>query len=968
MKIRRFTRILVSLALTLALAAPIPILELPASAANTTYYIDSAGGNDSNNGLSESTPWRTLSKVSNKTTFQPGDRILLKCGSVFTGANIPDGGRSDGPFILASSGAAGNPIIIGSYGEGPKPIINGNGAYAAINVNNQQYFTIQDLELTNYNIREPEDFLTEYHRRSGIWIKAYDNGPKRGITIKNMTIHQVTGMSVTGETTVTTEEGDTNVNKNANAGILMNSWQLVQGAPKARYEDLLLENNTIYEVAGPGISIDGFMQQVPDYHKNVVVRGNSVNMTGADGIIIGVCDAPIVEYNVSYNAGRYGNGSRWIAGIWFWRTNNGLMQYNEVGRVYAREKEFSDSAAFDTDVLTSGDHIFQYNYSHDNEGGFFMDMGRLVNGKNILRYNISENDKRDGHSSNTMNTTDTGLYYNNIFYNDEGDGISMKNNPKAVFVNNIFYTTDTSAASYPAGSQFYYNSFYGQPAPAQAKASILGDPGFIAPGQGGDGRDSLEGYKLRTDSPLIGAGKFISGNPGGDFWGNSLYAGRADIGAFELPGSTAGQTPETPDIPQVTVTEVLDTSVTLRMDSLEDGIPPDAEVYDTASGEVVASAMFSNEITVKNLTPDTSYTFSLRVRNAAGNYSGESSHIPVTTRSSVFLDDSEAVKTGTWTVSTTDMTTYDGDCSRANAGTGQSTLTWTPDIPQSGYYAIYAWMTRGGTDRARNAPFTVSSGGRTKTYYINQTPLESGWKNIGIQRLSQGTDGYIQLTNNANGIVTADAVKLVYLDDFSYDDIETVNISTDKLQLAIGETTGLTVTGVDGAGRQLDLVFDGAEVEYMVDNPGIAAVDNGIVTGLAEGTTFLSAGINLSGRQITSNRLELFVGGIFQIRPPVFTDANGTELTALTGGTVNTTVTVVNSTEKKMRMVLVAALYSPQGLVRYGTFEKAVFEDSIVDLAVGLTLPEDLTGHYMRVYLWDSLATLRPLADVTIWP
>ncbi|MGF7141913.1 hypothetical protein HNQ56_000323 [Anaerotaenia torta] len=150
------------------------------------------------------------------------------------------------------------------------------------------------------------------------------------------------------------------------------------------------------------------------------------------------------------------------------------------------------------------------------------------------------------------------------------------------------------------------------------------------------------------------------------------------------------------------------------------------------------------------------------------------------------------------------------------------------------------------------------------------------------------------MTNNANGIVTADAVKLVYLDDFSYDDIEAVNISTDKNQLAIGETAGLTVTGVDGAGRQLDLVFDGAQVEYVVDNPGVAAVDHGVVTGLAKGTTFLSAGINLSGRQITS--------------------------------------------------------------------------DSVVDLAVELTLPEDLTGHYMKVYLWDSLATLRPLADVTIWP
>src|SRR5258708_6253723 len=62
----------------------------------TTFYVDSVGGNDSNNGTSASTPWRSLNKV-NQETFQVGDHILLKAGSEWTGQQlIPKGsGASD---------------------------------------------------------------------------------------------------------------------------------------------------------------------------------------------------------------------------------------------------------------------------------------------------------------------------------------------------------------------------------------------------------------------------------------------------------------------------------------------------------------------------------------------------------------------------------------------------------------------------------------------------------------------------------------------------------------------------------------------------------------------------------------------------------------------------------------------------------------------------------------------------------
>ncbi len=52
-----------------------------------------------------------------------------------------------------------------------------------------------------------------------------------------------------------------------------------------------------------------------------------------------------------------------------------IIQYNEV----ARTKLFdADGTAFDTDLGTGGTIYFQYNYSHGNEGGFWLDCAHIT--------------------------------------------------------------------------------------------------------------------------------------------------------------------------------------------------------------------------------------------------------------------------------------------------------------------------------------------------------------------------------------------------------------------------------------------------------------------------------------------------------------------------------------------------------------------------------------------------------------
>jgi hypothetical protein len=94
------------------------ILIGPGKAAASTYYVDSAVGSDSYDGLSGTYtsgitgPWASIDKV-NATTLNPGDSVLFKKGGIWRGH-----------IVVASSGTAGNPITFASYGEGDRPIIN----------------------------------------------------------------------------------------------------------------------------------------------------------------------------------------------------------------------------------------------------------------------------------------------------------------------------------------------------------------------------------------------------------------------------------------------------------------------------------------------------------------------------------------------------------------------------------------------------------------------------------------------------------------------------------------------------------------------------------------------------------------------------------------------------------------------------------------------------------------------------
>lgn len=78
-----------------------------------SYYVDGSAGNDSNDGLSTATAWKTISHV-NAQTFQPGTAILFAGGQTFSGA-----------IVCPSGGTPAKPITFGSYGSGKATISSG---------------------------------------------------------------------------------------------------------------------------------------------------------------------------------------------------------------------------------------------------------------------------------------------------------------------------------------------------------------------------------------------------------------------------------------------------------------------------------------------------------------------------------------------------------------------------------------------------------------------------------------------------------------------------------------------------------------------------------------------------------------------------------------------------------------------------------------------------------------------------
>jgi hypothetical protein len=182
--------------------------------------------------------------------------------------------------------------------------------------------------------------------------------------------------------------------------------------------------------------------------------------------------------------------------------------------------------------------VIQYNYSHDNEGGFFLAAARgrgpAPNDAAVVRYNISQNDGANvfllaGPVTNAR-------IYNNTVYVREGLSTALCSEfddggvpVGAVYTGNIFINHGSGGFRLEVGKDqsFLANTVSGNRHPTEPPDPEIcrDDPALEAPGTGTAGMDSLDGYRLSGPDATVAPGMRQPDHPERDFFGNPVPAG-----------------------------------------------------------------------------------------------------------------------------------------------------------------------------------------------------------------------------------------------------------------------------------------------------------------------------------------------------------------------------------------------------------------------------------------------------------
>lgn len=428
-----------------------------------TYYISSIHGDDSNDGLSDARPWKTLFMLNSCSLF-PGDTVFLERGSFFDKQFlwITDSGTAEAPIVIS---AYGDELVelpcIDTHGEGiwhedyrapigGGPHKNSGPVSSAVLIFDASFVEIRNLDIANSRLPDTSDSDSKCVPfnalsaldRTGVALIAQDEGTMDHIVLERLHIHDVDG----------------NVyNKHmANGGIYAiahfpaDSSRLEDTI--ARFNDITIRNNTVQRTRRWGIAVgytaylnyidhgerdaatgqwlnrfdycDGTIDDalISTYGAtNVVIEDNVVEDCGGDAITTMYCYKPIIRHNVSRRAAHdicddiyvETDNDKVAAAIWPWRCKDALFEYNEAYDTLNADNGNGDGQAWDADY---GDGtVYRHNFSSHNSGGTVM----FCNEKAV-----------------------NSQFYCNTAYHDHMGAVDIPRNPDAYVHHNVFIMAD----------------------------------------------------------------------------------------------------------------------------------------------------------------------------------------------------------------------------------------------------------------------------------------------------------------------------------------------------------------------------------------------------------------------------------------------------------------------------------------------------------------------------------------------
>ena len=630
--------------------------------AGTTYYVDASNGDDNNDGLTESSPWKTIQKV-NKWSFSPGDHILFKRGETW---------REE--LIVPSSGTSGNPITFGTYGSGTAPVINGsdsvsgavvsfgnisawqtslytepsriyiNGALGNKKTKIDDVLSDKDWCWSSgalYVHSAPETIMTSAHplaevakrdRGIRIWQKRYiiidgltvkqtkyygievveDNSEGHHIVIRNVKVSHTGYEGIYVRNNKVLIEG-TEVSHTAEEGHTEHSSG-IHFVKEIVLNDGEVKNCKVHHVeskSGKGITVSNNSDGI-HIHKNTIYDNP------ASGVkIYGRSDNCLIEKNTIYSNG---SGPHESAGI---NIRSGSHDYPTTGNVVRYNKIYDNSNAGIHLQFADKNKVY-YNLLYRNNTGEDSEFGQLHiydADNNSVYNNVIINGKTAG--IKLVGTSSNGCSNNNLKNN-----ISYNNNEPALYVdgthnglnlnNNCYYRSSGNVVRYD-GATFTKENFASyQSQKGQDGNSIAQDPNFVNP--------SNPNLQLQSTSPCIEAGTDVGLNK--DYQGNPVPSGwGVDIGAHEYQNSTP-----TPDNPVASFTAYP-----------TEGIPPLEVNFDASASYDLDGSITTYEWDFGDGSTDSGITVTHTYQNR-GNYTAK---LTVTDNDEQSASNSQEIKVGT---------------------------------------------------------------------------------------------------------------------------------------------------------------------------------------------------------------------------------------------------------------------------------------------------------------------------------
>jgi uncharacterized repeat protein (TIGR02059 family) len=509
-------------------------------ASATNYYIRSSG-NDTNNGLSSSAPWKTIAKV-NVSSFLPGDTIFFNKGDTWREQlTAPSSGKAGAYIVFSSYGTGVAPKILGSTEVTAWTNDGGNVWYSnnevadpyALDYDANIYFKETDGAITWGRVKKAAkvNLAVEY---DWVWITnhIYIYSPiDPNIRYSGIEVSQLLN----------------NINLNNKNYIAIDGLEIAysgsagidEGWPRINLSGLIIKNCTIHHI---GIKASYGAYGLSLYHSNMLIQNNIIHDSGRRNISLNIYNGNvqvhdiIVEGNTLYH-GFHTTGvdmeSDGVGTLDKITIRNNLI-YDDVTEILDEKESYSSTGVWVAGGVGLITNLYIYNNIIKNTTKTGVDLNAITSAYiyNNTFYGVNPNIPENGLGFVRLESGTNCTIKNNIFYNNVNSSINggygsiiLSANKSGTVTSdyNLFYDTDAAQRMvYWDGTHKYttaqwaaYKSELGQDTHSPTPANPL----FV----------SSSDYHLQTGSPAINIGIDV-GLP---------FSGKApDLGAFELQNAS----------------------------------------------------------------------------------------------------------------------------------------------------------------------------------------------------------------------------------------------------------------------------------------------------------------------------------------------------------------------------------------------------------------------------------------------